>query len=141
MQPAEPTLQELKKELKTISANWKNLGVHLGLPMPTLDKVEKDNTGVDDRLNDMLHKWLQSNAKGTWKNIVTALRIMEENRVADCIERTYCSDGVGALVHVAATGKLCFTLYCMVLKLIFRLISGEQERYLDQRLNGKKYLT
>ena len=69
-------------ELLSDLREWKTLGLRLGLPFPTLEKIECDKQGVDNRKMAMLHEWL---AKGgaTRQSLASALRRMEENRLAD----------------------------------------------------------
>ena len=76
-------MSELVYELKTVNV-WQILGIYLGL----------DNTAADKGLIDMLHRWLQSDSNRSY--VVSALRKMEQNRVADRIKDTYCDGGAAA---------------------------------------------
>ena len=69
-------------ELLEDLTEWKVLGLKLGLSYPTLKKIECDEHGLDNRKMAMLHEWL---AKGgaTRQSLASALRRMEENRLAD----------------------------------------------------------
>ena len=79
------------------TANWKNLGLSLGLYMPTLDTIQTDiciRTN-DDCLSACLSAWLRlrdgvkKKGGATWLSLVTALCDIEENAVADGIKREY----------------------------------------------------
>ena len=75
---------------------WLSLGLALGLHYPTLEKIEADKEKVDDRRRQMLVAWLQqkddviTDALPTWNTLVSALRKIKENVVADKISREYC---------------------------------------------------
>ena len=77
------------------TANWKNLGLSLGLYMPTLDTIKSDTDTSGDHLCECLSAWLklQDGVKekggATWLSLVTALRGIQENAVADGIEKEY----------------------------------------------------
>ena len=61
---------------------WKILGLKLGLSFPTLEKIECDKQGVDNRKMAMLHMWLEKGG-ATRRSLVSALSRMGENRLAD----------------------------------------------------------
>ena len=48
----------------------------------------------------MLDQWLRSTPKAAWKDVVSALRNINENRVAKDIEEKYCDGGKD--VHTAS---------------------------------------
>ena len=45
-------------EARGLGAQWKRIGVFLKLPYPDMDVIEKDRTGVQDRLMAMVYQWL-----------------------------------------------------------------------------------
>lgn len=60
--------------------DWKELGLALGLYMPTLEKIEqKQGSNVDRCKMDMLHSWLKKDDKverkggPTWRQLISAL--------------------------------------------------------------------
>ena len=78
------------------TADWKVLGPSLGLYQPTIKTIERNNKQDDDNgLNECLSAWLKLKdgveAKGgaTWSSLVTALRGIGENAVANRIEKNY----------------------------------------------------
>ena len=61
---------------KKYAADWKEIGLELGLQLDTLKLIKKSNPlQVDDCLENVLEKWLQLNRKGTctWKMLEVAL--------------------------------------------------------------------
>ena len=69
-------------ELLEDLTKWKILGLKLGLPFPTLNKIECDNQGVDNCKMAMLHEWLVKGG-ATRQSLASALRRMGEKRLAD----------------------------------------------------------
>ena len=76
-------------ELKDVT-DWQNLGLQLKIRQSVLEEVEINNHDVNKRKRSMLIRWLKSNTKAAWDDIVSALRNMEEMRVAETIEEKYC---------------------------------------------------
>ena len=88
--PLAPTLQELSNELETIE-NWHLLGVKLGLQGHQLREIEQDHPRDSKRRkNEMLDIWLRSSKNPTWEAVVKAVRLMQEQVVADGILTKYC---------------------------------------------------
>ena len=54
------------------------LGMFLGIPFPTLEKIELDKQGVDNRKMAMLYHWLSS-GRASKKALLIALRKMGES--------------------------------------------------------------
>ena len=70
------------------------LGLHLGLSARTLDIIAKNNAGdVESCLRECLTKWLEqaddvkSNGGPTHYSLIKALRKIEQNTVADGIDK------------------------------------------------------
>ena len=83
-------LRVLMKELKDVRAEWYNIGVQLGVSVGTLDAIEKQYSDPSDCLRKTLTTWLKSSTPG-WTNVVDALNIVGEARLAAKLEHTYCS--------------------------------------------------
>ena len=72
--------------------NWMDLGLNLGLYMPTLNTIESNKHTGGDRLKECLSAWLElqdgvkEKGGATWFSLVTALRDIGKNAVADKIE-------------------------------------------------------
>ena len=61
---------------------WKILGLRLGLPFPTLEKIEHDKRGMENCKMAMFHEWLVKGGASR-QSLASALRRMGENRLAD----------------------------------------------------------
>lgn len=68
--------------------DYDDLGLQLGLSRSRLDIITYQNSGnVDSCVIECLKEWLQGDAEPTFDVLIQALREMEENTVADGIER------------------------------------------------------
>ena len=63
-------------------AQWRELGIYLGISYARLDEIRADEHGVRSQRMAMLHEWLKG-GKATRQALTIALRKMEENRLAD----------------------------------------------------------
>ena len=71
-----PELKDLTGALDKVADKWKRLGVHLGIPVTTLDTIAADHPHKSqDCLLEMLKEWLkqQVNPPSTWGNIIDAV--------------------------------------------------------------------
>ena len=71
-------LKEVKDALGYFS-DWNNLGHNLGLHPDLLRKISKDKHSIDDRLEEVLHSWLQMECmdieeEPTWNQLVAAVK-------------------------------------------------------------------
>ena len=85
-------MKHLLTACKSVS-DWHTLGTQLDL-----DKSQLDNIGITyhahgvDRLKtEMFDAWLKNSPNASWADLITALRAMKENRVANEIENTVYS--------------------------------------------------
>ena len=70
---AGPNLTDLLKATISVTANWKNLGLLLGLQSFELDVINSTNKGdVNDCQRDMITKWLNT-GDASWRALVRAL--------------------------------------------------------------------
>ena len=83
---------DLSFELKTVT-DWHQLGTHLGLQTDELKQIELDYQGNERRKKEMLDLWLRRKPDASWKDVVSALQQMEENRVAKSIRQNYVRGG------------------------------------------------
>ena len=79
---------DLSSELKTVT-DWHKLGIHLGLQTYELMQIELDHQGNDRQKREMLDLWLRRKPDAGWRDVVSALKVMEENRVAERIHENY----------------------------------------------------
>ena len=84
----EPRLDagKLSSELATV-VDWYRLGINLGLPKHELTKIERDYQGNDRQRLEMLDKWLQFTPNAAVGVVVSALKQMGENSVAESIRQ------------------------------------------------------
>ena len=92
-----PKVGDLSSELKTVT-DWHKLGIHLGLQTYELMQIERDHHGNERQKREMLDLWLRRKPDAGWRDVVSALEEMEENRVAESIRRNY--------VRGESTGRL-----------------------------------
>ena len=68
--------------------HWTDLGLSLGLFMPTLGVIGKTNGDANDYLNLTLQKWLEKKDKvtgTTWNNLIRAVKSTGDNAAAERI--------------------------------------------------------
>jgi hypothetical protein len=70
---------------------WHNIGIQLGLHESELKSIESNYPRQNDRLREMICKWLQ-NKVATWGKMVSALksRTVGEGYLAEQLESKYC---------------------------------------------------
>ena len=85
---------DLLKEYGYSGTDYYDLGLHLGLSARTLDIIANDNAGnVESCLRECLKAWLEqadnvkSNGGPTHYSLIKALRKIEQNTVADGIDK------------------------------------------------------
>ena len=91
-------LRVVMKELNDVRAKWYNIGVHLGVSVGTLKAIKEQYLNdPSDCLRETLTAWLKSSTP-MWSNIVDALNVGGEVRLAADLQHKYCSTQ-----HIAAT--------------------------------------
>ena len=84
-------LHVVMKELHGVRVKWHNIGVQLGVSVDTLKAIEKQYLNdPSDCLRESLMTWLKSSTS-MWTNIVDALNVVDEVRLAADLEHKYCS--------------------------------------------------
>ena len=83
-------MNQLVEAVNTVT-NWYGLGLRLGIAICKLRGIELTfhMHGLDRLKTEMLNLWLNSSPDATWGDLITALRAMDENRVASDIEAVY----------------------------------------------------
>ena len=67
--------------IKKYAADWKNIGLELGLQFDTLKIIKQNNPlKVEDCLEDVLDRWLKSTRNATWRTLEVALTNMRRQR-------------------------------------------------------------
>ena len=86
---------DVKKVLKVLNkamfgpAQWKDLGLSLGLYMPTLDVIGRTNGDANDYLKQTVQKWLEKGDKvtgTTWDDLIRAVKSTDNKEVAEKIQ-------------------------------------------------------
>ena len=82
------------KELNDVRAKWYNIGVQLGVSVGTLDAIKNQCLNEPfDCLRETLTKWLKTClSPPTWPNVVDALSVVGEARLAAELEHKYCQN-------------------------------------------------
>ena len=78
----------LLTELKDVT-NWNLLGVHLRVPESRLTEIETryyQSQGLDRCKKEVLGAWLKTTPGASWKELVGALRQMDEEVLATRLE-------------------------------------------------------
>ena len=92
-------LRVLTKELHNVRAKWYNIGVQLGVSVGTLKAIEKQYLNdPTDCLRETLTTLLISSTP-TWTNIVDALNVVGEVRLAVDLQYKYCSTQDMGAIH------------------------------------------
>ena len=89
MSDTQPNLQQLVEELQSIRATWKLFGLFLGIPDDDLEAIDVDKRNVEDKLCALCYKWLQMKPRGTWNDIVKALKKIQRLELAERLEKKY----------------------------------------------------
>lgn len=90
---SKPTLPLLIKELRPhVSDLWEDIGIQLNLDIGKLEALKTTaNHTSQSRLREMLKMWCKSeNSPPTWRDLVEALETLDEQKVANRIQKTYC---------------------------------------------------
>ena len=85
--------RNLSLELETVTANWYQLGINLGLQTHDMNKIERDYHGSDRQMLQTLDLWLRRTSTASWVDVIHALQKMGENRVAESIRQKYFRAG------------------------------------------------
>ena len=81
------TVKHLVTACKRVS-DWHTLGIQLDLTTSQLKDIHVTYHayGVDRLKTEMFDVWLKSSPNASWTDLITALRAMDEERVASHIE-------------------------------------------------------
>ncbi len=84
-------LQEVFKSLITVTNDWFDLGLALGIKHNTLVGIKSGESSDKARLREMLTHWLQSSPSRTWSDICNGLRseTVQQDGLAKRIEDKY----------------------------------------------------
>ena len=89
MSDIQPNLPQLVEELQSITATWRLFGLFLGIPKEELEAIDVDKKNVGDKLYVLCCKWLEMKPRGTWNDIVKALKKIQTLELAERLEKKY----------------------------------------------------
>ena len=83
-----PTVQELDQQLKDI-VNWERLAIHLpNITQTDVDIIKRDYpNNVISQKQALFDKWLRSYPNASWDAVVLALEVIDENTLAENIQK------------------------------------------------------
>ena len=102
----------MKDLLEAVSnvTDWYSLGVQLGLTMSQLRGIELTypRDGLTRLKAEMFNVWLKSSPNASWTDLITALRAIDEHRVANDIEAVYTpgNERLSVCVHVTDSNHM-----------------------------------
>ena len=71
-----------------VAVQWYDLGVQLLLDTNVLNIIRQDHsTNTETCCNEMFNRWLQADRTASWNKLIEALRNIENNQLADRIDR------------------------------------------------------
>ena len=92
MTDVKPKLKQLAFELSSLTwGEVTSLAVQLGVEFPTLRQIGQDNLEPSVRVLEALTKWLNNDEDASWKKLISALKSINNNVLADILEKKYCS--------------------------------------------------
>ena len=85
-------LKEVAEELSDIQwTTVKCMAVHLNqMSWGTLEKIESSSSVDDERINRAIDTWMRRDVDASWVQLVSALRIVKQNALAEKIRARYC---------------------------------------------------
>ena len=92
--------------VRKYAANWKDIGIELGLEFDVLNMIEKDNPQQSDScLQITLDRWLRSTHNATWKTLEVVLtNVRREQLGLDPVDDVYVSSD--SYIHGECTCEL-----------------------------------
>ena len=102
------TVGALSSELITVSADWRTLGLKLGVEEWQLKVVERDHCSCKDKLVAALDKWLKMKTDTSWVDITDALKAMGEFALAMRVKDKYIGPATSKFTVLSAGNRLRF---------------------------------
>ena len=108
---SDPTLTQ-KNILNAIKdvADWKLLGIQLGIKGSKLQEIDANNSGqiANCRL-DLINYWLDSDVSASWQELITALKEIDEHVLAEEIRALYYPQNEGTCItlHWECIDSIC----------------------------------
>ena len=93
-----PTMRDINRYVtREFAADWKNVGIELGLTTGMLKIIAKDHPQqAEDCFREVLDNWLQCNPTATWKMLEVALTNVKRQQLSgiDPVNDVYGKDTV-----------------------------------------------
>ena len=89
-------MKDLITACKSVT-KWYTLGIQLGLTTSQLDDlhITYHAYGADRLKAEMFKVWLKSSPEAAWADLITALKAMDEDRVASNVRAAYSPTAPG----------------------------------------------
>ena len=91
------TVNQLVVAVSTVT-DWHGLGLQLGLAMSQLEQIEQhivcQMQGPSRLMAEMLNVWLKSSPTASWADLITALKAIGQNKVANDVKTAYSPTGM-----------------------------------------------
>ena len=92
MSDQKPQLRELARDLQSLSwAEVKDMAIQLNMEFSKLKQIQEQSEELSDRVLSAMNTWLNSEPRASWAMIVSALIAINQNVLADEIEKKYCN--------------------------------------------------
>ena len=83
-----PSVRDLVNDVRSVS-NWELLGLQLGVEQHELEVIDVSENRIPNKKMKMFQVWLKSNPGASWDDLVRALEVMGEKRVAGEVSRAH----------------------------------------------------
>ena len=91
--------------IKKYAADWKDIGLELGLQFNRLNSIEKDYHHSKDCFLETLVMWLKSTPNATWRSLeVTLTNVRRQQLSLDLVDDVYVSSD--SSIHGECTCEL-----------------------------------
>ena len=108
------TVNQLVVAVNTVT-DWHGLGLQLGLAMSQLEQIEQhivcQMQGPSRLMAEMLNVWLKSSPTASWADLITALKAIGQNKVANDVKAAYSPTGMD--ICIAATVVVSIVLFVL----------------------------
>ena len=86
-----PTMKDINRYTKKYAADWKDIGIELGLELSGLSIVKKNHpSDCVACFQEMIDIWLTSTVTATWKDVEVALtNVNRQKRDLDPVDDVY----------------------------------------------------
>ena len=92
MSDVKPKLGQLACELASLTwGEVTSMAVQLGVEFPTLRQIGQDHSELSVRVLAAMDNWLSNDQETSWRKVVSALKTIKKNVLADNLEKKYCS--------------------------------------------------